>query len=114
MTWVVVFALPATSGLKLIDGLFILVIGGLGMTAPVQSGIGAFHWIVSRGIVSVYPFITMENALAFAVISHGFQSLIMILLGGFSLFMLFYRKNTENKSMGLLITGPVESKSKTA
>jgi glycosyltransferase 2 family protein len=93
MTWVVVFALPSTSSLTIIDGLFILVIGGLGMSAPVQSGIGAFHWIVSRGLVSVYPFISMEQALAFATISHGFQSITMIVLGSASFFLLFYRKN---------------------
>ena len=54
MTWVVVFALPTTSHLGLMDGLFLLVIGGLGMAAPVQGGIGAYHWIVSRGLNSVY------------------------------------------------------------
>lgn len=113
MSWVMVFALPSTSGLKLIDGLFLLVIGGLGMSAPVQSGIGAYHWIVSRGLVSVYPNINLENALAFATISHGFQAIALILLGSFSLFMLFYRKNEGNSSLDLL-TEPMEINSHTA
>lgn len=113
MSWVVVFAIPATSGLKLIDGLFLLVIGGLGMSAPVQSGIGAYHWIVSRGIVSVYPEINLEQALAFATISHGSQAIFMILLGSLSFFLLFYRKQIRNIPLDL----PSESnsiKSKTA
>jgi len=34
MTWMVVFSLEETSGLTFIDGMFLLVIGGLGMAAP--------------------------------------------------------------------------------
>jgi hypothetical protein len=94
MTWVAVFALPSTSSLGIIDGLFILVIGGLGMSAPVQSGIGAYHWIISRGLVAVYPFISLEQGLVFATISHESQSLLAILLGFFSFVMLFRRKKS--------------------
>jgi len=53
MTWVVVFALESTSDISFIDSIFILVIGGLAMSVPVQGGIGAFHYIVSRGIVVI-------------------------------------------------------------
>jgi len=92
MTWVVVFAVPATSELKLIDGLFILVIGGLGMSAPVQGGIGAYHWIVSRGLVSVYAFISLEDGLVYATITHGSQAVFAILLGSLSFILLVSRK----------------------
>jgi len=92
MTWVVVFALPATSGLNLIDGLFILVIGGLGMSAPVQGGIGAFHWIVSRGLASVYAFISIEEGLVFATVSHGSQAIFAIALGTLSFVLLVSKK----------------------
>lgn len=98
MTWVVVFSLPYTSGLKIIDGLFILVIGALGMSVPVQSGIGAFHWIVSRGLFAVYPFISLEQGLVFATISHGSQSLLVIFIGSLSFFMLFYKKRITNET----------------
>lgn len=94
MTWVVVFSLPATSGLKLVDGLFILIIGGLGMSAPVQGGIGAFHWIVSRGLASVYAFITLEDGLVYATIAHESQALFAILFGSISFFLLISRKET--------------------
>ncbi len=92
MTWVVVFAIPATSDLGMIDGLFILAIGGLGMSAPVQSGIGAFHWIVSRGLATVYPGINVEEGLVFATISHESQALLAISLGILSFFLLFRKK----------------------
>ncbi len=97
MTWVVVFALPATSDLKIIDGLFLLVIGGFGMSAPVQSGIGAFHWIVSRGLVAVYAGITLEEGLVFATISHESQSLLVIFLGTLSFILLFRKKKISKK-----------------
>lgn len=97
MTWVVVFALPATSHLGIIDGLFLLVIGGFGMAAPVQSGIGAYHWIVSRGLVAVYAGISLEEGLVFATISHESQSLLMILLGSFSFIMLFKKRRLASK-----------------
>lgn len=88
MTWVVVFALPSTSDLDIIDGMFLLVIGGLGMSAPVQGGIGAFHWIVSRGLFTVYKNVSLEEGLVFATISHESQSLMAIGLGTLSFFLL--------------------------
>jgi len=95
MTWLVVFALPSTADLKIIDGLFVLVIGGLAMSAPVQSGIGAFHWIVSRGLAAVYPGISIEDGLVFATISHESQSVLAILLGSISFGLIFRKKKTH-------------------
>ncbi|MDX5345665.1 MAG: flippase-like domain-containing protein, partial [Hymenobacteraceae bacterium] len=43
MSYVAFFALPVTSHLGLAAGLAILVIGGMGMAAPVQGGIGIYH-----------------------------------------------------------------------
>ncbi len=83
MTWVMVFALPETSFLTAIDGLFLLVIGSFGMAAPVQGGIGAFHWIISRGL-SIYG-IPFEKGLAFATILHESQLLMVLILGSISL-----------------------------
>ncbi|MFO7868095.1 MAG: lysylphosphatidylglycerol synthase transmembrane domain-containing protein [Bacteroidales bacterium] len=51
MTYVVFFAIDATSHLDMVDGLFILIIGGLGMSAPVQSGLGVYHYIVAQALV---------------------------------------------------------------
>jgi len=87
MTYIAFFALPSTANLKIIDGLFILVIGGFAFVAPVQGGIGAFHWIVSVGL-TLYS-ISKEEGLAFATIIHGSQLLWTILLGLFSMIMLF-------------------------
>jgi hypothetical protein len=102
MTWIVVFALPATSHLGIIDGLFILVISGLGMSAPVQSGIGAYHWIVSRGLVAVYATINLEEGLVFATIAHESQATLAIFLGTISFILLIGKKKSAESKKILL------------
>lgn len=87
MTWLVVFVIPATSHLTLTDAIFLLVIGGLGMAAPVQSGLGAFHWIISRGLLLVY-LIPLEEGLAYALVSHTSQMILIAVLGSISMIIL--------------------------
>jgi len=97
MTYVSVFALSSTSDLNLIDGLFILVIGGFAFAAPVQGGIGAFHWIVSLGLM-LYG-LSREEGLAFATIIHGSQSLATIIVGTISMILLIsVRKKKESET----------------
>jgi uncharacterized membrane protein YbhN (UPF0104 family) len=93
MTWVVVFAVKSTSNLGLSDGIFILVIGGLAMTAPVQSGLGAFHFIVSRGLLVVYG-ISLEDGLVYAILAHESQLIFGAVVGIYSLYALM-RKSKE-------------------
>lgn len=90
MTWILVFALPETSSLKPIDGLFLLVIGSFGMVAPVQGGIGAFHWIISRGL-TIYG-IPFEKGLAYATIAHESQLILVLILGSISLILVVLRR----------------------
>ncbi|MBI5218552.1 MAG: flippase-like domain-containing protein [Bacteroidia bacterium] len=93
MTYIVFFALDTTSNLSMIDGLFILIIGGLGMSAPVQGGLGAFHWIVSLGL-TLYG-ISREDGLVYATLSHTAQALFAIFLGTLSLVMLFLSRKKQ-------------------
>jgi hypothetical protein len=87
MTWVVVFAVKSTSHLDLSDGIFLLVIGGLAMTAPVQSGLGAFHFIVSRALMVVYG-ISLEDSMVYAILSHESQLVFVAILGVYSFYSL--------------------------
>ncbi|MEZ5012594.1 MAG: lysylphosphatidylglycerol synthase transmembrane domain-containing protein [Bacteroidales bacterium] len=93
MSWVVVFMIPATSHLTFADATFILVIGSLGMSAPVQGGIGAFHWIVSRGLHLVYG-ISLEDGLAYATLAHESQFILIALLGAWSFYRLLRGRST--------------------
>lgn len=92
MTWVVVFALPGITGdLKFVDGIFLLVVGSVGMAVPVQAGIGAFHFFVSRGLQYVYG-IGETESLVFATLQHESQTLLILLLGSLSMIFLFSKR----------------------
>jgi uncharacterized protein (TIRG00374 family) len=94
MTYVAFFAFSSITDLKLIDGLFICVIGAFAFVVPVQGGIGAYHWIVSLGMM-LYG-LTREEGLAFATITHGSQALWTIILGTTSMiFLMFIRRNKK-------------------
>lgn len=98
MTWVMVFALPETAGLKLIDGIFLLAVGSLGMAAPVTGGIGAFHWITSAAMVHVYEQ-SPEIGAAYSILSHEPNALITILLGIISSYMLTLGRKRHKAEM---------------
>lgn len=100
MTWVVVFALESTSDISFRESIFILVIGGLAMSLPVQGGIGAFHYIVSRGIV-VLQGVPLEDGLIYALLTHESQILFELIIGPVSFLMLFGRNiRGKNSSPG--------------
>jgi uncharacterized protein (TIRG00374 family) len=91
MTWVVVFATESTSALGFKDGIFLLVIGGLAMSAPVQSGLGAFHFIISRGLVAIYG-ISLEDSMVYAILAHESQLIFGALLGVVAFWLLLRKK----------------------
>jgi len=77
--------------------LFILVVGGLGMAAPVQGGIGALHWIISSAL-TLYG-LSKEQGLVFATIQHESQTIFAILLGTFSILMLLLQSRVKRKNI---------------
>jgi len=95
MTWVVVFALESTSHLTFGNSIFILVIGGLAMSAPVPSGMGAFHYFVSQGLLIVNG-IPVEDGLAYALLTHESQLILVAIIGAISFFIIF-RKDRKEK-----------------
>ncbi len=97
MAWVIVFMTPSTAHLTLVDGIFLLVIGSLAMAAPVQGGIGAFHWIVSRGLFVVYG-IPLEDGLVYATLSHESQMLLIVVMGTYSFYRIF-RQRAKGKEV---------------
>jgi len=98
MTWVVVFCLESTSHLSFWNSIFILVIGGLAMSAPVQGGMGAFHYFVSRGIAFVEE-VSIEDASAYAILTHESQLILVLILGAVAFYML-YRRNRKTAENG--------------
>jgi hypothetical protein len=93
MVYVSFFALDATAGLDMKAGLFVMVVGGIAMSAPVQGGIGTYHLLVSQGLL-VYN-ISAEDGIAFATLVHTWQLILLVVLGTWSLIALFRRKEPE-------------------
>ena len=83
-----ILAFPAVMHLNSVDALFLMVVGGLGWVAPVQGGIGAYHFIVTLALTSVYS-INQTQGIIFATISHESQAVTMILFGLFSLIRIY-------------------------
>jgi glycosyltransferase 2 family protein len=92
-TYLAFFALPNTH-LSMGAALFLLVLGSIAMSAPVQGGIGVYHLLVSEGLM-LYG-LSRENGLAFAILVHGSQMVLTILLGA-ACFLLLFLEN-KNKS----------------
>jgi uncharacterized protein (TIRG00374 family) len=92
MRWVVVFSIESTSHISFWNSLIILVIGGLAMSVPVQSGFGAFHYAVSRALV-VIEGVSLEDGLTFAILTHESQIVFEIIIGIFSIYIMYGRHN---------------------
>ena len=104
MTYVCFFSIPETSGLRFIDGLYIMVIGGLGMIVPVQGGLGPYHAAVTLGIVSLGYSETVGITLA--VLIHTAQSIMILITGIIAAIVLSFAKrkamlNEPNKSSSI-------------
>ena len=74
------WAAPFLEGLDLIDALFLSLVGGLGFAVPVPGGIGAFHFIISLALATLYG-IPMETGIIYATISHTSQAITQIFFG---------------------------------
>ena len=94
MLIVVFYAFPPTSNLSLIAGLTLLIMSGLGMSAPVQGGIGVFHILVSSVLV-LYG-ISANDGKVFALIAHTTQFLTVMLFGGISFVISVFMKPRDS------------------
>ena len=94
-TYFCLFALQALSHLGLAAALSILVFGSLGMIAPVQGGIGAFHWIVAEGL-TIYA-IQRSDGLAYATILHSSQTIVILVIGLISVVMIMIDSSKKLK-----------------
>lgn len=111
-TWLVYYLMdylafrcfPETYGLDLKAGLAVLTFGAFGMAAPVSGGIGVFHVMVQSTLL-VYG-ISKEAGIAYALVIHGAQTLLMALLGGISL---VFSATQSGKASQLLAVEPVAS-----
>ncbi|MGW8122189.1 lysylphosphatidylglycerol synthase transmembrane domain-containing protein [Roseivirga echinicomitans] len=93
MLYVISFGYGPTDELSFMAGIAVLVMGSLGMAAPVNNGIGAYQALVAS-ILVVYG-ISYSDGYVFAVVSHGSQVVSVILIGFLSLLILNFRKKKK-------------------
>lgn len=96
MLYVVFFAFDFTSHLPAIAGLTTFVLGSYGMVAPVQGGIGAWHFMVIQALF-VYG-IDKADGSVFAFLAHTSMTAMMIVVGLISFLILPFinRRKTES------------------
>lgn len=93
MMVMVAWAIPSTASLAYSSILMVMVMGSIGMIAPVQGGIGTFHALVAF-ILMVYG-LEEEEGKIFAVIIHSSQLIVIVLVGLIS--MAYFLKLTSVK-----------------
>ncbi|SDK78561.1 hypothetical protein SAMN05421823_103559 [Catalinimonas alkaloidigena] len=94
MSYWAMLAFPATAGLGAKIALVIFVLGGLGMVAPVQGGVGAYHFMVGGGLM-LYG-VSEHDGAAAAALMHTSQTLFLLIFGGFCFFLTFFYKKTPS------------------
>ncbi len=85
MMYFALMALPETSHLTPAIGLSMLMISSMGMIIPTPGGIGAYHYLVTQGLV-MYG-VSEANGAIFAGISHSLQILEIVMLTGATLIL---------------------------
>ncbi len=94
VSYVLFFCIPETADLGLLAGLTVLVIGAIGMTAPTQGGIGAYHLLVGN-VVVLYG-LTQADGVTLATFIHGTQMLFMLVVGALAFLVVLFK----NKKSG--------------
>jgi len=79
MMYLIFFSFGFTSHLGPLAGLTVFVLGSFGMVAPVQGGIGAWHFMVIEGL-ALYG-VDKADGKVFALLAHGTSTLMLIVLG---------------------------------
>ena len=77
-------ALPAVSGLGILDCLFLMLVGSFASCLPVPGGFGAYHYIISTALLVLYGFPQAGVGIVFATLAHESQALTMLITGAAS------------------------------
>ena len=96
MLYVVFLAYEPTKHLSVRAGMVAFLMGGLAMLAPINGGIGAWHFMVYETL-ALYG-IPLEQGKIFALIAHTATNLIYIILGGIALIIILFITRRNNKS----------------
>jgi glycosyltransferase 2 family protein len=79
MLYTLFFAFDFTKDLSPISGLTTFVLASYGMVAPVQGGIGAWHFMAKESL-KLYG-VANENGIIFALVAHTSMTVLIIVVG---------------------------------
>ncbi len=99
MSYLVIKAFPETEDLGFSAVLTLFAVGSIAMAAPLPGGAGSYHTLVPLALVMLYN-LPQADAVAFVFIFHGWQTILMILMGVLSLIASYliikWRKQKES------------------
>ena len=97
MSYTIIFSLSTTSLLDISAGLLLLVVGGIALSLPVQSGFGTYHAMIA-GLLVIYG-IEETTGVFLATLLHTSQIVAVVIFGSIALILLFLiRKRSEANS----------------
>ncbi len=97
MLYSVFFAFEFTSILNPIAGLTTFVMASFGMVAPVQGGIGAWHFMAKEAL-ALYG-VANENGIIFAFVAHSSMTAMIIIIGLISVLALPFINGKKDVKM---------------
>ncbi|MBC8005706.1 MAG: flippase-like domain-containing protein, partial [Verrucomicrobia bacterium] len=86
MLYCVFFSFEFTSHLSALAGLTVFVLGSFGMVAPVQGGIGPWHFMVYEAL-ALYG-VDKADGKIFALVAHGSTTVMLVVFGLIALIVL--------------------------
>lgn len=84
-------SMPEFAALTWIDAWVLCMVGSISWIIPVPGGMGAYHTLVPLAVTSIYA-MSHEAGMAFAILNHETQILVMILFGIISYIIELKRK----------------------
>jgi len=103
MTYVCFFCFDTMSDFTIMDGIFVMTLGGIGMVIPTPSGMGSYHMtaMIALGMLSADFSIDLVNAhsdqLSFAFLVHSAQTIMILAMGFIGLLLLNTKKSYNSK-----------------
>jgi len=94
MLYAIFFAFDFTSMLNPVAGLTTFVFASFGMVAPVQGGIGAWHFMAIEAL-TLYG-VANENSVIFAFVAHASMTVMIIVIGLISMLVLPFINRRED------------------
>lgn len=80
MAWLVMLAFDETRILGIEAALTVFTLGSIAMAMPLPGGAGSYHVLVPAGLYVFYGLAT-DKALAFTIVFHAWQTLVLIIFG---------------------------------